>query len=236
MLTTNRIIKMKQIPYISPNGNITTIPAYFEKVDNLMAKLVNEDCRIAGVRDIMQQRLRAHESGNSELIKAWNNYISTGDSIVNNPYDDTISIVLNSPSLRSVNPKSRFVINGRKFLEEEELKKIQGIKFPRKEAAQHLNKDLKFFEAIRNPIWFAFSGNDQDLLERYSRLVFPGVKNKPRLMDIMFNSAFELGFESQMCFSGSVDNDTFDCSLLGISMQKEEYVVTIPKYLEERIQ
>jgi len=135
---------------------------------------------------LMRRRLEVLEEGIPYAVRNawWDNSFSTGDLFAGHP-DGRFKIVLDSPLIRYLNPKTplyRGAIRLGKTAEEAALfyEGLQGKEFSRKDLEERLNRFLKRDEIKANQVLLELARGDQSLLNDYTDAIFDLLEQKYR--------------------------------------------------------
>lgn len=195
---------MDNIQYKPKEGSSLVVPVFNGRTVDRMPELVAQGYSPISVAGIMEQRIKAWQSGDQELAQLWGkNYFDSGDGIMYHP-DGRIKVVPDSETLRSVNPNTSLKWYGAQVLSEGTFDKVQGEEFSRKDVKRFANEYLKQNEAPENPIWLALARGDKELLKEYVGQVYSRI-NDPDLMKIWVSDAPDFEAERLWCFGG-LDN------------------------------
>ena len=120
------------------------------------------------VDGLMQRRLDVRNASD-DVKSAWiGNYFDTGDAVVYHP-DGRVKIVLDSQTLREMNPDSKRNA-GALILTQEQYDAIPGEEFKKGKLGK-VNNDLSKKEVKAHPVWKALARN-QSLLNDYADYIF----------------------------------------------------------------
>ncbi|MCB0370776.1 MAG: hypothetical protein KDD45_15465 [Bdellovibrionales bacterium] len=192
---------MDKIQYTSKEGSSLVVPVFNGRTVDKMPELVAQEYTPISVAGIMEQRIKAWQSGDQELAQLWGrNYFDSGDGIMYHP-DGRIKVVPDSETLRSVNPNTPLRWYGAQVLSEGTFDKAQGEEFSRKDVKRFANEYLKQKDVLNNPIWLALARGDKELLKDYAGQVYSRI-NDPNLMKIWVSDAPDFEAERLWCLGG----------------------------------
>lgn len=153
------------IDYSEPTERVKYIEFYGRNVDQ-MPKLIADKRVPLSVAGLMERRLNAQNPN-------WmQHYHHTGDAIADHP-DGEIKIILDSPTLRGINPKSK-LSNGALVLTDKDYATLNGesvYTFDMTKLQGQLGRDLTLEEVRAHPIWKTVA-RDQTILNAYAERIF----------------------------------------------------------------
>jgi len=124
---------------------------------------------------LIQRRLDTRNAETDYKSSWMDNYFDTGDAVVYHP-NGNIKVVLDSQTLREINPKSQ-LSSGALVLADGAYETLQGTEFTRKELEAHVGNSLSREQVKSNPIWKVLA-RDDGLLADYTDHIFAEAKQR----------------------------------------------------------
>lgn len=201
---------MDEIKFIQEDGSSILVPVYTGEVAEIMPKLISDGCNLISIKQIIEQKIYAFESGDEELATIWNDssYIS-GDGFVENSKGD-VKINLDSGNLRTISLESK--LNNSGFLDLESpinkglerfddlpSKTDDGVKlyFSEKEFGKFANRILNV-KPVDNFVWLAALRGDKTLLKRCIKYVSSSLNHyDTNIMNVQVTNFRSTGYESE---------------------------------------
>lgn len=153
-----------------------------------MPLLVSEGRTPLSVAGLMQRRLETIDAS-MEVKSSWmDNYFDTGDAFAYHP-DGRVKIVLDSQTLREINPDSKRN-SGALVIIPEQYDAMSGEEFKKGELGT-LETSLSSIDVKLHPVWRALA-RDQALLNDYTDMIFSEAKQRFKHasnMDVYLGSA-----------------------------------------------
>lgn len=142
-----------------------------------MPALMAEGRTPLSVSGLMKRRLEVRSLPvENEVRSSWvDNYFDAGDAVVYHP-DGRVKVVLDSQTLREINPQSQ-LRSGGLILPDGVYDTIKGAEFKRSDLEKYTGDSLSARQARKNPIWQALA-RDKNLLDEYVDFVFKETKDR----------------------------------------------------------
>jgi len=147
---------------------------FYDRNVGQMPKLIADGRVPMNVAQLMQRRLDVRNSDADVKGSYLDNYFDTGDAVAYHP-DGRIKIVLDSQTLRGINPESK-LINGALVLTEDDYNALQGEEL-KKEKFGKINESLLRKEVKSHPVWKILA-REQALLDDYVDYIFAEGKQR----------------------------------------------------------
>ncbi|HRZ85285.1 MAG TPA: hypothetical protein P5277_00735 [Candidatus Paceibacterota bacterium] len=127
------------------------------------------------VAQLLQRRLDVRNSDADVRTAYHDNYFDTGDAIAYHP-DGRVKVVLDSQTLREINPKSQLT-NGALVLTEDAYRALDGVEF-KKGKLEKVNEGLSIKEVKAHPVWKVLTREDKALLDDYADWAFTEYRDR----------------------------------------------------------
>ncbi|MEK6897623.1 MAG: hypothetical protein AABW93_03780 [Nanoarchaeota archaeon] len=191
-----------------------------------MPKLIADGRIPLSVAGLMQRRLDVRNASDDVKSSWMDNYFDTGDAVVYHP-DGRVKIVLDSQTLREINPDSKRNL-GALVLTPEQYDTMSGEEF-KKDKIGKIGDSLSKKDVKDHPVWRVLA-RDEALLNYYADYVFAEGEQRfyyDTAMGVYLTSAAVstpemrawcvVRLEGRSCVSGRVVLDDGDGRLVGVA-------------------